>query len=405
MKQCPIAHWKQLQPDTLAFSSLNYAQFDQLIQRYCFAIQHIPQQTIAFVPKPTVKDIAFCFAIWRCKKTLFPLSHRLPQKALEKRIHLANAAWVELNQLILSSSLSIDTIDEKAIATLLETSSSSKIVCHTLENHFVSAVACAKALDLRQEDSYCLNLPLFHISGLALILRTFLKGAKILFPDENPLATHISMVPTQLYRQIHHPEPFPNLKCLLVGGAPLSESLRRQALKVDLPIYTTYGMTEVGSMAVIKKGNQKAIPLEHIDLQIGEDREILLQSPSLMTGYFGQVKHKGLFHTRDLGKYDASKGLQIIGRKDRQFISGGENIQPEEVENALLAIPHIIQAKVVPMEDPEYGMRPTAEIFCERDLSSIEIQNQLEEVLPRYKIPSKIIFQRDLNQFMKIPEH
>ncbi len=405
MKQCPIASSCQHQPKANAFSSLSYEELEELIQKQCVFVEKIPQKTIAFQPRYTIEDIAFFFAAWRCEKAIFPLSHHLPNKAVLERVKLTDSALVIPKEIPLGNRKKIDTIDENIIATLIETSSSSKIVCHSLLNHLTSADSCARALSLEKTDKYCLNLPLFHVSGIALILRTFLVGATLLLPHEIELATHLSMVPTQLYRHLNSDQIFPNLKCLLIGGAPLPYPLLREAVEKKLPIFSSYGMTETASMAVIKKGMGRTTILDHIQLKLADDGEILLQGPSIMRGYLGKKPHRGWLHTRDLGEINSSEGLKIIGRKDRQFISGGENIQPEEIERALLSIPHIIQAKVSPMKDDEFGMRPKAELFCTRNYTTDQLQEKLRKNLPRHKIPSEFIFNGDLDKFSKIGEN
>lgn len=362
---------------------MSYLQLDRLIQAYCFAISKIENPLLAFIPQHPPSDIAFFFAAWRMGKALYPISFRHPRAAVEERLAKTGARFITLSTLQTSSLLSIESLDENALATLIETSSSGKIVCHTLKSHLASAASCAAALNLQIGDTYCLNLPLFHVSGIATMLRTFATGASLVLP--NTPATHISMVPTQLYRLIEKNETLPNLKCLLVGGAPLSPSLYETALARNLPLYCSYGMTESASMALIKAPGGPITPLPHITCKL-ED-ELLLKGDSMMLGYFGKEPLTGWFRTGDI----ANEQLEIIGRKDRQFISGGENIIPEEIEAALLQLPHVIEAKVEPEADPEFGMRPIAKIYSEKELSEATLKQALEGKLPRYKIPKKIL--------------
>lgn len=375
MTRCPIAHWKQHRPDAPAFSSLSYREFDELIQKFCAPLHSISAPYIAFIPKPTPLHLAFFFAAWRMGKTLYPLSFRLP--SIQSRLEKTQAHYIDPDTLPLSTPFVQPDIDDNLLATLIETSSSAKIACHFFKSHRISAQITIEALNLKPDDAYCLSLPLFHISGIALFLRCFTAGARLLFPEEKHLATHISMVPTQLYRLR---EPLPKLKCLLVGGAPLPKTL-----PTSYPIYATYGMTECASMAAL---NTTFLP--HIEWKIASDGELFLRGPSLLYKYWDQEPRQSdeWFATRDIAHFDGK--LQILGRKDRQFISGGENIQPEEIEKALLDIPHVIEARVEPVPDAEFGMRPIAQIYSEESLSPESIQEKLEETLPRFKIPSNI---------------
>src|SRR4029077_16530151 len=94
----------------------------------------------------------------------------------------------------------------------------------------------------------------------------------------------------------------------------------------------------------------------------------------------------------DLGRINAQGHLEIIGRKDRQFISGGENIQPEEIEQALCALPGIRNAIVLPIPDAEFGERPVAFIDDETKSHTLDsIKEALRSQLPSFKHPVKLL--------------
>lgn len=382
---CPVASWKQQHPNALALPGMTYIELDRLIQCICSELAQIPEKIVAFVPEQSAIDVAFFFAAWRMGKAVYPISFRHPKQAIEERLKLTGAKFVTPTPS--TTTLEIDTIDENILATLIETSSSAKIVCHRLKALLISAQSCAEAIQLKKGDTYCLNLPLFHISGIALMLRTFCSGATLIFPEQWKEATHISMVPTQLFRLIENQEQLPNLKCLLVGGAPLSPLLYQNSL----PIYSTYGMTESASMAVLKPPNKPTYILPHIELKLSDEGEILLKGPSLFERYFWKEAINGWFPTRDLGRFNGQNELEIIGRKDRQFISGGENIIPEEIEQLLLQYPDVIEARVEPEANLEFGMCPIAKLYCKNSLSEELLRQFLSKHLPRFKIPKKIL--------------
>ena len=96
----------------------------------------------------------------------------------------------------------------------------------------------------------------------------------------------------------------------------------------------------------------------------------------------------GWLHSGDLGTMDAEGYLTVTGRQDNLIVSGGENIQPEEVEAALMALPEVAQAVVVPVADEEFGQRPVAFLrFEEAPLGEEPLRRRLVEQLARFKIP------------------
>jgi O-succinylbenzoic acid--CoA ligase len=121
-----------------------------------------------------------------------------------------------------------------------------------------------------------------------------------------------------------------------------------------------------------------------------------VRGKTLFAGYFdaeaGSVilplDAQGWFRTGDVGKWENGK-LTILGRKDNMFISGGENIQPEEIELLLSAIPGVEQAVVVGVSSEEYGARPVAFVSSESGFSEANMREILASRLPKYKIPER----------------
>jgi o-succinylbenzoate---CoA ligase len=196
--------------------------------------------------------------------------------------------------------------------------------------------------------------------------------------------SHLSWVPTQLLRHLQNPSPAPRLKQILLGGGPIPPHLL-------LPtVAPTYGMTEMSSqIATFGK------PLPGTELKLFGDGEIGVRGPTLFQGYWNRqtglslpLTPDGWFMTKDIGRWEKDR-LVIVGRKDNLFISGGENIQPEEIELELLALPHIEQAVVVPISDPEFGERPVAFVTTAH-LQTGAILSHLKAKLPSYKLPLRI---------------
>lgn len=211
------------------------------------------------------------------------------------------------------------------------------------------------------------------------------------------------MVPTQLHRLLQESKKTlkkisSTLTSILVGGAPIGKTLLELALKYQLPIHLTYGMTELGSSVFIQKfpsvdNNEIYLgkPLKHIQAAISEENELLLKGESLFEGYYEEDKlisvtnERGWYCTKDLVKYCSKKGYCIIGRKDNQFISGGENIQPEQIERCLLGLDNVFQAICIPISDIEFGQRPI--VFVSTTEKFEKIKSRLEKLLPKYSIP------------------
>lgn len=290
-------------------------------------------------------------------------------------------------------------LEKGALATYLFTSgttSKPKIACHTLGNHYYSALGSNAYMSIQKGDRYLLSLPLYHIAGIALLFRTFLAGGCVALDEGVENITHLSLVPTQL-RRLLEKETLPSYKHVLLGGAEIPLSLYQRALERNLPIHPTYGMTEMSSQIATQFSHHSfsmGHPLPFREIKIGKEGEILVKGKTLFKGYLQRdgsfelpLDEEGYFSTRDLGQYSPKRGLSILGRKDRLFISGGENIQPEEIERLLKNIDGIIRAEVVPTPDEEYGYRPKAFIESEKNFQEEELRNYLSSFLPKFKIP------------------
>jgi O-succinylbenzoic acid--CoA ligase len=135
--------------------------------------------------------------------------------------------------------------------------------------------------------------------------------------------------------------------------------------------------------------------LRQRELNIAKDGEILVRGNTLFQGYVEgdsvclAVDEQGWFHTGDIGRLDDKGNLVVFGRKDNMFISGGENVYPEEIESWLKSVKGIDDAVVVGLEDSEFGHRPSAfvKFSDENRMSADEIVHSLEKFLPRFKIP------------------
>lgn len=301
-------------------------------------------------------------------------------------------------------------------ATIIFTSGSSgrpKAVLHTYGNHYFSALGSNANIPLGIGNRWLLSLPLYHVGGLSILFRCMLSGAAIVVPHrsasiEQAIAdydvTHVSMVSTQLARLMYSERGsglLRQLQAILLGGSAMPTTLLKEAYASKLPVYVSYGLTEMASQVTTTartippaKRYTSGKPLEHREVKVGDDGEILVRGKTLFTGYVEgcevalPVDQAGWFATGDIGHLDADGYLTVIGRKDNMFISGGENIQPEEIEAVLLTLNEVEQAIVVPIPDVKWGFRPVGFIKPKRGrVAPDALVAFLESQLPRFKIP------------------
>jgi len=302
---------------------------------------------------------------------------------------------------------------ELPAGTLLATSGSAgrpKLVAHTLEQHLASARSACDFLGLGASDRLLLSLPTWHAGGLGIVFRAILSGARLNVPAAGAALaesltrhrpTHVSLVATQLARLLEDAGAVTALRAcrgVLVGGGPVPAALRERALGLQVPLVVTYGATETASFvvasadrALVARDQCAGRPLPQRDVRVDASGEIRVGGPTLFAGYLdsGVLRpgrdETGLWATGDLGRLEDG-ALYVTGRKDRMFVSGGENVQPEEIEAALLALDGVDAAVVVAVEHAEFGARPVA-FVAGSALEATALDAALRDVLPGYKTP------------------
>ncbi len=273
-----------------------------------------------------------------------------------------------------------------------------KAVAHTDAQHLASASGLLERFRFESGDVWLLSLPMYHVSGLAIIWRWLVVGGclkmatnKNLFSDIKGV-THASLVITQLQRLLRNKQPF-SLKRVLLGGShiPLNDALEANARGIET--WVSYGMTEAASTITAKRvnGNNSVgfvLPRRAVKLK---GQQILIGGETLACGYFYKgeltpITQNGWFNSKDLGEWKDGE-LSILGRSDNLFISGGENIHCEEIESALMLHPAISSAIIIPVADKEFGARPVAVVMSEVNISVTEYQHFLKGKLEKYKWP------------------
>ena len=319
-------------------------------------------------------------------------------------------------------------IDPDAALTIVYTSgttSAPRGVVLTNANHAAAAAASQKRLGHGSHDTWLATLPLFHVGGLAILVRSVLEGSAVVLEDsfrvdrvvtllESGEATMVSVVPTMLSRVLDRmtTKVSARVRCVLVGGAALAPSLGRKALDAGLPVSTTYGMTEACSQICSSKpGSEDAAhglvgpPLDGVEVAIaGADAEgwgeILVRGPTVMRGYLDNPEAdraalcEGWLQTSDVGRLDRDGRLAVAGRRDDLIVTGGENVSPLEVERVLDEFPDVAESLVIGVDDDEWGQRLVALIVA-RDGRSPEPDALLawcRERIATYKLPREFRF-------------
>jgi o-succinylbenzoate---CoA ligase len=286
-----------------------------------------------------------------------------------------------------------------AVHTVIHTSGTTgapKPVELTYANHIASAIASAGALGVEPDDRWLCPLPLHHVGGLNVLIRSAINQTTVVvhgrFDAERVTATLeagevtlASLVPTMLARlRAAGLSRAPGLRAIALGGGPVPAGLLDWAREAGIPVVPVYGMTETCSQIVA--GSPGRV-LSGVELRIGEDGEILVRGPMVASG---AVASDGWLHTGDLGSLDEDGHLYVLGRLKELIVSGGENVAPLEVEQALLAHPAVSDAGVAGLPDPEWGEAVTAFVVLRQPAAAEELRRWCRERLEPFKVPKAI---------------
>jgi O-succinylbenzoic acid--CoA ligase len=445
---CPISQFAQTQGSRPAVfwgsRRITYLQLNQFINTTVKALKERNLKAgsrVALVVDNSVEAVIVLLSLWRLGAVACPINPKFPDAKIATFLKKVNAAGIVIDRpdvlhgikIGISKTLISDLIvfdvkdsfykndaapvpmDPGREAAVIFTSGSggeAKAALLTYGNLYFNAVGSNELIKLAPDDHWLLSLPLYHVSGLGVVFRSLIAGAAVVIvPPENILkvlaegkATHASLVPTQLLRLLDD-KTFAGaqrampLRAILLGGSAIPQNAVEGALKRKLPVYVSYGLTEMGSQVATGRptapGEICAKVLAHREVKI-INGEICVRGATLFKGYVDgerlerSLDAEGWFHTRDLGELDANGCLKVTGRLDNMFISGGENIHPEEIEQVLLKIDSVAQALVVPKEDREFGNRPVAFIQWKKEAhmkTGDALQRFLAAELPKFKIP------------------
>ncbi|WP_086314799.1 O-succinylbenzoate-CoA ligase [Enterococcus sp. 7F3_DIV0205] len=308
------------------------------------------------------------------------------------------------------------------------TTGNPKGVVQCFSNHLASALATQENMNITADDCWLCPVPLFHISGLSIIIRQLVLGCSLRLYSKfdakmvtNDLAkgrgTVISVVAVMLQELL---ENYPkagyssNFKAMLLGGGPISPKALEKCESHGIRVIQSYGMTETCSQVVAlgfedaaEKIGSAGKPLMGMAVKIIDDNEkklqpnevgeILLKGKNVVYRYLNgdqwqMVKWTadGWFKTGDMGYLDEEGYLYLVSRLSELIISGGENIYPTEIEHVIQEFPGVKEVAVIGESDEKWGAVPVAYIVGEPTITVEKLNEFAENYLAKYKLPKRI---------------
>ncbi|UTV26913.1 o-succinylbenzoate--CoA ligase [Photobacterium atrarenae] len=449
----PWQHWAAGRADEIALSDgvsqWSWAEVARQVDNYAagLAAQGVkPDQLVAIIAPNSIQTVWLLLAVMRIGARSVGLNPKssAPELVEQLRRLACDFLWtpspnaevadrypvIELRGEEAASPVTVAWQPERPLTLTLTSGSTGqpKAVVHAARTHLASAQGLLAQMDYQPGDCWLLSLPLFHISGMAILWRWLYRGAQLVVADASDLnqallqVTHASLVPTQLQRFLAEclddsrdessdaVKAVVKLKEVLLGGAMIPVGLTSQAEQAGIRCWCGYGMTEMASTVTAKLANASAgvgqvLPQRELVIR---DGEIWVRGETLALGYYRNRQIEPLsaeswFATKDLGVWLDGE-LFIQGRADNMFISGGENVQPESIEQVLLAHPAVRQAVVLPVADSEYGQRPVALIMTEVEHATKPLSESLKQDLQAFMAEQVTAFRRPVDYLM-LPEH
>ena len=418
----------QEKPHKKFINDLTFSEVDRRVTDLAGRLYpYVKEETrVALFGPNSVTLALFYLALQALQKEVFMMNTRLTpaERAMKlanlniKVVFSADDTYIPFQQ-VFAGEAAADVYcsggyDPEQIAAIMATSATGgeyKSVPIRWKQFLAHVQASQQVLGVTEEDNWLLVLPMYHIGGLAILIRSLYNGTRVTIMDkfveeevinliETGAVNMLSLVPTMLKRIMERISQH-RLRVVLVSGEFIPDSLVEACIEKKLPIYKSYGMTETTSQAATfcvaknpAKFNTVGLPLPGIDIQIlNPDSdgvgEIAVQGPMVMEGYLGKERVQGFFNTQDIGFIDKEGYLYILDRRQNIIISGGENIYPQEIEKVLYAHPAIKECAVVGVPDEKWGQVPV--LFVVSALGNEEILDYLAKSLAKYKLPKKVI--------------
>ncbi len=369
--------------------------------------------TVALTMQPSRELVVLVHALMKVGAVLLPLGPRLSEA------ERAEAIAVEEPTLDLSDPGELT--QSEADLPLLGEHDMDDVVCRVLTsgstgaprpvsltygNFLWSAVGSGFNIGVQPQDHWLCCLPLSHISGLSIAMRSVIYGTTAVLQDGFDLdrvaaslqsdgITVLSLVTTMLTRLLEAGADLAGPRAILVGGGPVPEEPLEEAIGRGATVVQTYGLTEACSQVTTlapadaqRKLGSAGRPLLTTHLRI-QDGEILVQGPTVAPG---SADTDGWLHTGDLGRIDEEGFLYVEDRIDDMIVTGGENVVPAEVEKVLMRHPEVADAAVIGREDPEWQQAVTAVVVLENgsEATPDELRRHCADELADFKVPKRV---------------
>ncbi len=367
----------------------------------------------ALTMHPRREQVVLLHALMKVGAVLLPLSPRLTEAERAAAIAVEEPA-VELSdpgELTQTEAdlplLGEHDMDAPCCRVLTSGSSGApRAVELTYGNFLWSAVGSAFNIGVEPEDRWLCCLPLSHIGGLGIAMRSVIYGTTAVLHDgfdvdrvaaalEEDDVTVLSLVTTMLTRLLEAGADLSGPRAILVGGGPVPKGPLEEAIGRGATVVQTYGLTEACSQVTTlapadarRKLGSAGRPLLTTHLRIQEG-EVLVQGPTVAPGC---IDADGWLHTGDLGRIDEEGFLYVEDRIDDMIVSGGENVVPAEVEQVLLRHPEVADAAVVGREDPEWQQAVTAVVVLVdgSETTPDELRRHCAGELAGFKVPKRV---------------
>lgn len=399
------------------------------------AIHYVGSVLVPLNTRLTARELEYQLQDADCACLIYDEAFRPQANAIQERMPRLRCVCTEELSAVRASPIPLQTeIDTEDLHTVMYTSGTTghpKGVLLSFDNHWSSAVGSVLNLGFTEQDRWLAAVPLFHISGLSILMRSVIYGIAVVIHERfDPAAanlaireqgvTIVSVVSNMLARMLdelgedRYPDAF---RCMLLGGGPAPLPLLEACREKGIPVFQTYGMTETSSQIVtlppefsLTKLGSAGKPLFLSELRIVKDGsvvqpctegEIEVRGANVTKGYLNrpdataEAIRDGWLATGDIGYVDEEGFLYVLDRRKDLIISGGENVYPAEIEAVLLSHPSIAEAGVTGVTHESWGQAPVAFVALREGAPPLAEKDALafcRERLATYKVPARVYF-------------
>ncbi|MDU3931242.1 MAG: o-succinylbenzoate--CoA ligase [Veillonella sp.] len=437
-----LRYGKQYYPNRICMNNYTYQDIYSAVVNVATRLQTLSDTRIAIVSDNSVTMAVYLLAAMLVRKEVLLLNVHLTAREIEKQLcqlhittvlhsakrcgqvpkSVTSMEFESMESMLHNGEKDIFdwTFADNDIAAIMNTSATTgqfKSVPLRWSQIKAHVQASQEVLGRSEQDNWLMVLPLFHVSGLSILMRSLYNGTAMTimesYDEEQVLQcihdgriNMMSLVPTILKnlepRITHH-----QLRVILLGGEFIPRPLVDACVEKQLPIYKTYGMTETFSQSVtmpvllnLNKLDSVGKPLPGMTVHIVNPDvdgvgEIHLNGPMVMRGYINREPIHGDFNTDDMGYVDEDGFLYILNRRTDLIISGGENIYPKEIEDTVYAMQGVKECAVIPVADTKWGQVPALFVaFDDIDAlgtdSKMIVRDYISSKLAKYKVPKYI---------------